>query len=64
LIYRLQETLEVDEDGLVNLASKVPESLKAMLQDNPLLVQLIRVFAEHRLSDDMYRKIMQTMMSE
>jgi HTH-type transcriptional regulator, competence development regulator len=58
VIRRMAQELGADEDELINLAGKVPKELKAVLDDNPEAVELLRVLSEQRLSDEAYRTML------
>jgi HTH-type transcriptional regulator, competence development regulator len=58
VIRRMAQELGADEDELINLAGKVPKELKAVLDDNPEAVELLRVLSEQRLPDDTYRTML------
>ena len=58
VIRRIAQELGADEDELINLAGKVPKELKAVLEENPEAVELLRVLSEQRLPDDTYRKML------
>jgi transcriptional regulator with XRE-family HTH domain len=58
VIRRIAQELGADEDELINLAGKVPKQLKAVLDDNPEAVELLRVLSEQRLPDGTYRKML------
>jgi transcriptional regulator with XRE-family HTH domain len=55
VIHKIAQTLGVqDESDLINLAGRVPDGLKDMMYDNPLLTELVRVLSEKKLSEDTY----------
>lgn len=54
----LARALDADENDLINHAGKIPPDLKASLQSNPLLSELLRVLSERRLPDEMYHKML------
>lgn len=58
VIRRIAEALSADADELINLAGKVPKELKAMLEENPEAVELLRVLSEQRLPDNTYREML------
>jgi transcriptional regulator with XRE-family HTH domain len=59
LISQLALALDVSEDELLNLAGKIPPGLKKMMEDNPLLTELVRVLSERVLPYDTYRKMIE-----
>lgn len=58
IIQRLAQVLEADEDELINLAGKVPKDLKAVLEESPQAVELLRVLSERKLPDEAYRRML------
>ena len=58
VIRRLAQALDVDENELINLAGKVPKDLKAVLEESPQAVELLRVLSERKLSNETYRKML------
>ncbi len=58
IIRRLAQVLEADEDELINLAGKVPKDLKAVLEESPQAVELLRVLSERKLPEETYRKML------
>lgn len=64
VIRRIAEALSADADELINLAGKVPKQLKAVLEENPDAVELLRVLSEQRLPDTTYRKMLNIARSE
>lgn len=58
IIQRLAQVLEADEDELINLAGKVPKDLKAVLEESPQAVELLRVLSERKLPDETYRRML------
>ncbi len=57
IIQRIAQVLEADEDELINLAGKVPKDLKAVLEESPQAVELLRVLSERKLPDETYRRM-------
>src|SRR6266704_4873093 len=57
IIRRIAQVLEADEDELINLAGKVPKDLKAVLEESPQAVELLRVLSERKLPDETYRRM-------
>ena len=55
----LADALGTDENELHRLAGKVPVGLKAMMVNNPLLVELVRVLSERVLPDEVYRQLIE-----
>lgn len=58
IIRRIAQVLEADEDELINLAGKVPKDLKAVLEESPQAVELLRVLSERKLPEETYRKML------
>ena len=58
IIRHIALALCADENELINHAGKVPADLKSMLQDNPLLSELLHVLSERRFPDEVYRKML------
>lgn len=58
VIGHLAQVLEADENELINLAGKVPKDLKAVLEESPQAVELLRVLSERKLPDETYRKML------
>lgn len=58
IIQRIAQVLEADEDELINLAGKVPKDLKAVLEESPQAVELLRVLSERKLPDETYRRML------
>lgn len=58
IIQRIAQVLEADEDELINLAGKVPKDLKAVLEESPQAVELLRVLSERKLPEETYRKML------
>src|SRR3989440_12861042 len=58
IIQRIAQVLEADEDELINLAGKVPKDLKAVLEESPQAVELLRVLSERKLPNDTYRQML------
>ena len=58
IIRRIAQVLEADEDELINLAGKVPKDLKAVLEESPQAVELLRVLSERKLPDETYRRML------
>ncbi len=58
IIRRIAQVLEADEDELINLAGKVPKDLKAVLEESPQAVELLRVLSERKLPDEAYRRML------
>jgi transcriptional regulator with XRE-family HTH domain len=56
-IHRIAQVLNVDESELFYLAGKVPDGLRVMMRDNPLLVELVRVLSQRKLPDDIYKQM-------
>lgn len=55
VIHKIAQALGVpDESDLINLSGRVPDGLKDMMYDNPLLTELVRVLSQEKLSDDTY----------
>ena len=59
LIHELAITLETSEDDLAVLAGKVPPGLKAMMQGNSLLTELVRVLSERVLPNEAYCQMLE-----
>lgn len=57
VIHRLADVLHADESELLCLAGKVPDRLKAMLQENPLLSELVWLLSQKRLPDEVYQQL-------
>jgi len=58
VIRHIAQVLKADEDELINLAGKVPKDLKAVLEENPQAVELLRVLSERKLPDETYRQML------
>jgi transcriptional regulator with XRE-family HTH domain len=58
VIRKIARALDVSEDELMNLAGKVPGNLKAVLHNNPLLSELLRVLSERPLSEEIYQEML------
>jgi HTH-type transcriptional regulator, competence development regulator len=58
IIKRIAQVLDADEDELINLAGKVPKDLKALLEESPQAVELLRVLSERKLPDETYRQML------
>ena len=58
VIRRIAQALHTDEDELINLAGKVPKELKAVLEESPQAVELLRVLSERKLPDKTYRQML------
>lgn len=58
VIRRLAQVLDANEDELINLAGKVPKDLKAVLEESPQAVELLRVLSERKLPNDIYRQML------
>ena len=58
VIRRIAQALGADEDELINLAGKVPRELKAVLEENPEAVELLRVLSERKLPEITYRQML------
>jgi transcriptional regulator with XRE-family HTH domain len=58
VIRQIAHVLDADEDELINLAGKVPKDLKAVLEESPQAVELLRVLSERKLPDETYRKML------
>lgn len=58
VIRHIAQVLEADEDELINLAGKVPKDLKAVLEESPQAVELLRVLSERKLPDETYRQML------
>src|SRR6266496_2331632 len=58
VIRRLAQALDADENELINLAGKVPKDLKAVLEESPQAVELLRVLSERKLPDETYRRML------
>lgn len=59
VIRRIAQVLGADEDELINLAGKVPRELKAVLDENPEAVELLRVLSERKLPEATYREMLE-----
>jgi transcriptional regulator with XRE-family HTH domain len=59
VIRHIARVLDANEDDLINLAGKVPKDLKAVLEESPQAVELLRVLSERKLSDDTYRRMLE-----
>jgi len=58
VIRRLAQALDADENELINLAGKIPKDLKAVLEESPQAVELLRVLSERKLPNDTYRQML------
>src|SRR5713101_2098099 len=58
VIRHIAQVLDADEDELINLAGKVPKDLKAVLEESPQAVELLRVLSERKLPDETYRQVL------
>ena len=58
IIRRIARVLHADEDELINLAGKVPKELKAVLEESPQAVELLRVLSERKLPNETYRQML------
>jgi len=58
VIRRLALALDADENELINLAGKVPKDLKAVLEESPQAVELLRVLSERKLPNNTYRQML------
>src|SRR6266536_2483788 len=58
VIRRLAQALDADENELINLAGKVPKDLKAVLEESPQAVELLRVLSERKLPNETYRRML------
>jgi transcriptional regulator with XRE-family HTH domain len=58
VIRHFAQILEIDENELINLAGKVPKDLKAVLEESPQAVELLRVLSERKLPDETYRQML------
>lgn len=58
VIRHLAQVLDTDENKLMNLAGKVPVGIKTMLQNNPLLTELLHILSEKKLPDEVYGKML------
>src|SRR6266566_5895291 len=59
IIRRIAQVLEADEDELINLAGRVPKDLKAVLEESPQAVELLRVLSERKLPNETYRRMLE-----
>jgi len=59
VIRHIAQVLDADEDELINLAGKVPKDLKAVLEESPQAVELLRVLSERKLPDETYRQMLE-----
>jgi transcriptional regulator with XRE-family HTH domain len=57
-IHYIAQALCADEQELISLAAKVPDELKDMMRDNPLLVELVRHISFYMLPDETYRAML------
>ena len=58
VIQHIAQVLDADENELINLAGKVPKNLKAMLEESPQAVELLRVLSERKLPAETYRQML------
>ena len=58
VIRHIAQVLDADEDELINLAGKVPKDLKAVLEESPQAVELLRVLSERKLPNETYRQML------
>ena len=58
VIRRLAQALDTDENELINLAGKVSKDLKAVLEESPQAVELLRVLSARKLPNDTYRQML------
>lgn len=58
VIRDIARVLDADENELLNLAGKVPKNLKAVLEESPQAVELLRVLSERKLSAKTYRQML------
>ena len=58
VIRRLAQALDADENELINLAGKIPKDLKAVLEESPQAVELLRVLSARKLPNDTYRQML------
>lgn len=58
VIRHIAQVLDVDEDELINLAGKVPKDLKAVLEESPQAVELLRVLSERKLPKETYLQML------
>jgi HTH-type transcriptional regulator, competence development regulator len=58
VIQHLAQVLDADENELINLAGKVPKDLKAVLEESPQAVELLRVLSERKLPNETYRQML------
>ena len=59
VIRRISQEFDADEDELINLAGKVPKDLKAVLEESPQAVELLRVLSERKLPNETYRRMLE-----
>jgi transcriptional regulator with XRE-family HTH domain len=59
VIRHIAQVLDTDEDELINLAGKVPRDLKALLEESPQAVELLRVLSERKLPNETYRRMLE-----
>lgn len=64
VIRHIAQVLKVDVNELLNLSGKVPPTLKAELQSNPLAVELVRILSERRLPDEVYQQMLDLALKE
>ena len=64
VILRMALVLKVDVNELLNLSGRVPPTLKAELQTNPLAVELVRILSERRLPDEVYQQMLDLALKE
>ena len=59
VIRHIAQVLDADADELINLAGKVPKDLKAVLEESPQAVELLRVLSERKLPNETYRRMLE-----
>jgi transcriptional regulator with XRE-family HTH domain len=58
VIRHIAQVLDADENELINLAGKIPKDLKAVLEESPQAVELLRVLSERKLPAETYRRML------
>jgi transcriptional regulator with XRE-family HTH domain len=64
VIWKIARVLEADGWDLLNRAGKIPKAIRAILEDNPLAVELLRLLSSRRLSEAVYRQLIALAKSE
>jgi HTH-type transcriptional regulator, competence development regulator len=58
VIRHIAQGVAADEEEHMNVAGKVPKDLKAVLEESPQAVELLRVLSERKLPNETYRQML------